>query len=606
MSMADAFLVLARFLHYAALTQLAGALCFATFIAGPLDRRLRAIAWAGLALALASGLLWFLLEVREISGEALSLGAIGAVASRTGFGIDFTLRCVAALLLAPCLATRRVWPWVPALLAALLLGGMAWAGHAGATPGTDGKIHLASDVIHLLAAGAWLGGLAPLALYVTTHTGQAARQAAKKFSTMGVIALACLVMTGIINTRYLVIDLPGLIGTQYGHVLCLKILLFLVMLAFAATNRYRLLPALDEGPALRHLARNSATEAVLGVGVLFLVGLLGTLIPGGHDQPVWPLSFRYSGEVLQAPELRGAAIEACCAVALGIVFLLAAAFWLRRLWWAVVPLALVLFIFFAPSLKLFTVEAFPTSYAHSPTGYSAEAIAQGAKLFAANCTLCHGAGGKGDGPALKSLGIVPAEADLTAAHIYDHAEGDLYWWVSHGIEGTPMPGFAGRLTADERWALIDFVHANADGARLAPESEGIVATPVRAPVFAVTCPDGTAIDLAEPSERVIRLVFPAAEQPELSIEGFITVVAASEPIKGVCTAPETLAAAYGVLVGGSIAGDQFLIDGAGWVRAYWRADAARALTADALADAMHTVLHNPFAAPPSSGHHHHG
>jgi mono/diheme cytochrome c family protein len=55
-------------------------------------------------------------------------------------------------------------------------------------------------------------------------------------------------------------------------------------------------------------------------------------------------------------------------------------------------------------------------------------------------------------------------ADLTAPHLWDHSEGELYWWISHGMpgpDGAPvMPGFAATLTPMARWELIDFLHAN--------------------------------------------------------------------------------------------------------------------------------------------------
>jgi len=53
----------------------------------------------------------------------------------------------------------------------------------------------------------------------------------------------------------------------------------------------------------------------------------------------------------------------------------------------------------APTLRLLTVEAFPTTFYVSPTGYSAGSILRGADLFATHCASCHGRQGRGDGPA---------------------------------------------------------------------------------------------------------------------------------------------------------------------------------------------------------------
>ena len=72
-------------------------------------------------------------------------------------------------------------PWPATRLAQIVAGAgfivlIALVGHAGATPGTAGDIHLASDMAHLLAAGAWLGGLPALAMLLaaTSHANDPA------------------------------------------------------------------------------------------------------------------------------------------------------------------------------------------------------------------------------------------------------------------------------------------------------------------------------------------------------------------------------------------------------------------------------------------------
>ena len=53
-------------------------------------------------------------------------------------------------------------------------------------------------------------------------------------------------------------------------------------------------------------------------------------------------------------------------------------------------------------------------------------------------------------------------ADLTGAHLVHHGVGTLFWWIGHGIEGTPMPGFADQLDEGARWDVINFLRAQAD------------------------------------------------------------------------------------------------------------------------------------------------
>ena len=88
-------------------------------------------------------------------------------------------------------------------------------------------------------------------------------------------------------------------------------------------------------------------------------------------------------------------------------------------------------------------------------------IARGAALFPVQCARCHGATGRGDGPDARALSVAPA--DLTAQHLWNHSDRELFGWLSRGIErpqGTVvMPGFADVLPESDRWALIDFLRA---------------------------------------------------------------------------------------------------------------------------------------------------
>ncbi|KRB93117.1 cytochrome c/FTR1 family iron permease [Noviherbaspirillum sp. Root189] len=82
-------------------------------------------------------------------------------------------------------------------------------------------------------------------------------------------------------------------------------------------------------------------------------------------------------------------------------------------------------------------------------------LAQGARLFAAQCAACHGAQGRGDGPLAKGLEPSPSdfhdEARMTQRSLYG-----LYNTISLGVGGTPMRAFSEFSEAD-RWALAFFV-----------------------------------------------------------------------------------------------------------------------------------------------------
>jgi copper resistance protein D len=199
--------------------------------------------------------------------------------------------------------------WATLLLSAVVVAALAWAGHAGATPSARGEIHVVSDALHLLAAGAWLGALVPLALLFARAIGDwtwlgVAREATRRFSMLGIASVGTLLVTGTVNSWFLVGGVRGLLGTPYGRLLLLKLALFAAMVAVAAFNRQRLTPQLHEGVAptvaLRRLRRNALIETGLGLAILMVVGTLGTEPPGAHLPPDWPLPFRLDLDVLRS------------------------------------------------------------------------------------------------------------------------------------------------------------------------------------------------------------------------------------------------------------------------------------------------------------------
>jgi high-affinity iron transporter len=75
--------------------------------------------------------------------------------------------------------------------------------------------------------------------------------------------------------------------------------------------------------------------------------------------------------------------------------------------------------------------------------------------FTTHCAACHGAAGRGDGPAAR--GLTPPPADLTdAARMGEHSLLGLYNTITLGIKGTAMTGFA-PLSESQRWALAFYV-----------------------------------------------------------------------------------------------------------------------------------------------------
>ena len=112
---------------------------------------------AALAVTVATGTVWLALiaaNILEAPLSALSAQNLWTVISGTRFGLVACLRLGFAFALAVLLAVP-IFPGRGALqltAAAGLAGLLSLVGHAGATPGVMGWLHLTSDVLHVLAA----------------------------------------------------------------------------------------------------------------------------------------------------------------------------------------------------------------------------------------------------------------------------------------------------------------------------------------------------------------------------------------------------------------------------------------------------------------------
>lgn len=233
-----------------------------------------ALAWTALAVAVVSGVAWLWLLAADLSDEP---GTAWTLLSETRFGWVACVRLVLAAALAGLVQLPRLH-WVTLALAAIFLGALALVGHAGVTV----ALPLAVDVVHLLAAGAWVGGLPALALFLASAEPQMRAAAVCRFGTLGLVCVVALAASGLANA-WTLIGTPGdLVASTYGQVLLAKLALFAAMLALAAVNRFRLTPRAKEPAVQAVLRRNSLAEAALGVGVLLLVGALGAMPPPAH------------------------------------------------------------------------------------------------------------------------------------------------------------------------------------------------------------------------------------------------------------------------------------------------------------------------------------
>jgi putative copper export protein/mono/diheme cytochrome c family protein len=619
--------VAARAVHFGATMLLFGELVFASFVAGALwrttlaaapnprgdlDRHVRAsTAWALAASAL-SLIAWLVIQAADMAGtglgQALARGTLVVVLGKTEFGHVFALRSVLALALLGALvwmrrptrdqASRR--SDVALGLAALYLATLAGAGHSAAAtqPGVR-ALHIGADAFHLLAAGGWLGAL-PALVYcfgIAPSNAPLAR-VARRFSVLGIACVGMLTASGVVNALFLVGSFAALFGTPYGQLLMVKVAVFAALLVVAAVNRFRLTPRLahEDAAARWSLRRNAMLEIAGGVVIVAIVGALGTMIPGAHESPVWPFGFTLQFSSKDLSPRAAATLWTSPLLALGAIAVIAVGV-RRKRYRAWIPGCMALLASAVVSMSMLAVPAFPTTYAASPVPYNVDAVAHGASLFAQHCSRCHGAYGRGDGPAAASLAIKPANLD---EHTLHHPEGNLFWWIAHGIPGTPMPAFDGELSRRATWDLVQFLVARASADAPIHGRPGIQAQRlVRVPDFTYEWPGQGQHALSTGTLPALIVLYAPGSEARLDelvadrrLPHAVRIVAIplppSNPSPGASPmhpildpAVASVYAMFAIREGQRLSHTELLIDTAGTVRARWTGLPASGATRDA-------------------------
>ena len=160
-------------------------------------------------------------------------------------------------------------------------------------------MHLGSDIVHLLAAGVWIGALFALGLLLFRRTSAMSgehvilsHRTLEGFSMVGTVVVAVIVLSGLVNSWILIgpANILALFTTLYGQLLLAKLVLFAGMLVLAWANRFRLTPALatalraeDHEGAVQALRRSLLLETAAALGILLFVAWLGLLAPPGSD-----------------------------------------------------------------------------------------------------------------------------------------------------------------------------------------------------------------------------------------------------------------------------------------------------------------------------------
>ena len=216
----------------------------------------------------------------DAAGLSQALSALPTVLADTRFGrlvvLQLALVVATGILLAA--GSGRLAPAAASADAAAQAG----HGHAMAMGGPLSPL-FGLDVVHLLAAAVWIGGLVPLLLVVHLGPAAAGAAAARRFAPLGKWAVVLLAGSSLAQGWVLVGSLTALRTMPYGVLVLVKTALFGVLLGFALLNRYQLAPRLrghDADAARRRLVGSIAVQTAFGLLAVGASVLLSGLTPG--------------------------------------------------------------------------------------------------------------------------------------------------------------------------------------------------------------------------------------------------------------------------------------------------------------------------------------
>jgi copper transport protein len=281
-----------RFLNFAFLLLCVGGAVALAFVLRLETPALRRPLWATLA---AAAVLLAVASVVGIGLEAPKASGLGLDAAfrpslledvlDTGFGKAWLARAVLAAGVAAIAALAFWRPGRGEHALALTASGLgvaiavtpALSGHARVA----GTLAVASDWLHVLAASAWIGGLAFVLTALWRARGERwplASRAAPRFSVLAVVSVTALLIAGVVSGFLEVRSWAALWETTYGRLLLAKVALVLPVLALGAFNNRVSVPRLHTGVATalerRRFLRATAAELTLVAAVVAVTAVL--------------------------------------------------------------------------------------------------------------------------------------------------------------------------------------------------------------------------------------------------------------------------------------------------------------------------------------------
>src|SRR5439155_10524963 len=201
------------------------------------------------------------------------------------------------------------------------LGALSLSGHANSAH--PRALALASDLVHLLGASVWLGGIAQIVwVWLPGVRGldpparrTVMRDVLARFGRVALPAFLALAVAGVVNAVIELDSLPALWRESYGQVLLVKVALVGSIAVASYTHAIRLRPGLraGEAPLRQELERRHwrllASEPALGTGVALAAAVL-VAFPPPRSQPAQRAAPLHAPVVASVPRPLSAALAA--------------------------------------------------------------------------------------------------------------------------------------------------------------------------------------------------------------------------------------------------------------------------------------------------------
>ena len=401
---------------------------------------------------------------------------------KTRIGLIWTLRAAGALavlviVLYVWISPPAQWRYVVcASAAALPLILSSLASHSAAEE--QAVLATVAYALHLITASVWFGGL-PGVILVASLPGTAAGppeeriragEVLNRFSALALPTMIAIVVSGlVVANRMIDTNYAGLVATTYGWLLMAKLTLLAIILAIASRAKSVWVPSLRQSPDTaaaggRKLRTWVRIEFVLAILLVIVATLLANAVPAKHDViDYWPYPFRFTIDATWGDWLVRAIVLT------GLVLLIIAGTTIvlgrKKQWgttWRITVPTVLGILGLGATLYPISVQSYPETYQKTPVPFDTISIANGVELFTANCIPCHGPQAKGNGVLAKTLPKQPVDL-LTEPHTAMHTAGDFFHWLTYGRFNGIMPAFGEKFSEEERWDLLNFLHANSRG-----------------------------------------------------------------------------------------------------------------------------------------------